>query len=619
MSDSSYIYQMLSTENREIRLLNLASGSRDEPIRCHLSTAALTDYPSYTALSYVWSSPVALISASPEIILDGHHFPVTPNLQSALQHLRPSDGHDSINLWVDAVSICQDDVAERSQQVAMMRDIYAFATGVTIWLGEGDQVSIAAFDTIPIIADKTSWFWQGSEEANSLQHQIIRKYCGDFFFSLQSQYPWFMRVWILQELALASNDPMVVCGWKRTTWSTFVAAWQSVAKDPSLGLVNVQKEWKAPSGESHFLGLTKLDILNTLRQSTQAKTGESLKRLLIMSRTSAATDPRDRIYGLLGLLKEDVQSMPIQVDYRKSCAGVYIDALKHIFTSGEGPNFLSGMHLSGGLVAAPHIASLPASLEQPNLPSWVPDFTRQTSETAWQPSGLAFLPPATMTASGAGQGAKNGEVLEDGRTLQVEGLFVDTIHDVVSLGSTPEAIVHRLPDLEAKAKAAMRMPILFETSIAAQMRRFRASEPLWRILISNKNPKSGYEAAPSSYEHTYLKYFNTGSGKDKLSHESDDALKPEYELGLRACIGRKSFFTTDNGFIGTCVPASRKGDIIAIVFGSPTPFVLRPLLSEGQNVYLLVGTCYTGGIMNGEMVDELYCEDLMDSTKFLLR
>jgi hypothetical protein len=623
MPERGYIYSALSAEHCEIRLLTLAPGGREEAIQCHLSVATLTDQPSYTALSYVWGSPVASVDASPEILLDGHHFPVTSNLHAALQHLRPSDGHDSIALWVDAVSINQSDVEERNQQVAMMRNIYASATDVTIWLGEEDEVSVAAFDAFPIIADKTSWFWQGKDNNNSLRHQQILKHCGDFFFSLQSEYPWFTRVWILQELALASEDPMVVCGWKSTPWSMFIAAWQAIAQEPSLGLVNLQKEWKAPSGESHFVALTKLDVLSTLRQSTQDDTRESLKRLLIMSRTSAATDPRDRVYGLLGLLDKNALdpdlSTPIPVDYRKSCAEVYTDAMRHIFSQGDGPYFLSGVYLSGRSVEAPHIASLPASTEQPTLPSWVPDFTLQTAETAWQPTGLAFLPPATMTASGAGQGAKNGTILEDRRTLQIEGLFVDIMDEVIPLGSTLETFVESLPELEAMTKAAREKPCHFQPPIAAQMHTFRTSEPLWRILISNKNFKAGYEAAPPSYEDTYLTYLGAGSTQDKLSQELDDALKPEYELALRACIGRKSLFTTDNGFVGTCVPRSRKGDVIAIVFGSPAPFVLRRLMEEGEGVYSLVGTCYTGGIMNGEMVDELYCEDRMDSTRFLIR
>jgi hypothetical protein len=229
-----------------------------------------------------------------------------------------------------------------------------------------------------------------------------------------------------------------------------------------------------------------------------------------------------------------------------------------------------------------------------------------------------------MHASGAGQGAKNGTVLADRRTLQVEGLIVDTILDVVSFGSSLQAVKENLVHFEALKSKASRRPCLFPPQTAAYMLRFRNSEPLWRTLISNKHQKSGYEPAPSSYEMMYTSLLDHQPlpKEDQPVDASKCATEPnEYEEILRSCIGKKSFCTTTNGFIGTCVPASRTGDIIAIVFGSPTPFVLRPLPSnpDVEQPYWLIGASYVGGIMDGEIVDELYCEDLMDSTTFLVR
>jgi hypothetical protein len=627
MPNDHHPYHKLSSALREIRLLELQAGGHDEPLQCRLFTASLSRNAEYNALSYVWGDYASSSTFEPTILLDGKSFVVTPNLHVALLHLRPSAGSNSMRLWVDAVCINQNDSIERNSQVAMMQDIYASAAQVTIWLGEEDEDSDTAFDSLHTVIGKEPW----PEDAPSRSR--IRLHCASFFFGLSDRRSWLSRVWILQELAMGRNDPVVVCGRKRALWSTLVAAWRAIAKEALADLGMRQKvslaDSEGPVNEPdvEILSLAKLDVLDNLRQATQAQGGDSLKKLLLISRTSAATDPRDRIYGLLGLLEEvaldPALSIPIVVDYRKSCSEVYTDAMAHIFSTGDGPYFLSGVCLSGGPIPAPHIRSLPASA-QLDLPSWVPDFTRQNFDQTTQPYGYHFHPPTTMHASGAGQGAKNGTVLADRRTLQVEGLIVDTILDVVSFGSSLEAVKENLVHFEALKSKASRRPCLFPPQTAAYMLRFRNSEPLWRTLISNKHQKSGYEPAPSSYETMYTSLLDHQPlpKEDQPVDASECAMEPnEYEEILQSCIGKKSFCTTTNGFIGTCVPASRTGDIIAIVFGSPTPFVLRPLPSnpDVEQPYWLIGASYVGGIMDGEIVDELYCEDLMDSTTFLIR
>src|SRR5699024_9944047 len=84
----------------------------------------------YGALSYVWG-----IDVKPQsIMLDGCTFPVTSNLHAALINLR--DHQIDRVLWVDAISINQDDQDEKSKQIPLMRTIYAQAAHVIVWLGE---------------------------------------------------------------------------------------------------------------------------------------------------------------------------------------------------------------------------------------------------------------------------------------------------------------------------------------------------------------------------------------------------------------------------------------------------------------------------------------------------
>ncbi|RYP91114.1 hypothetical protein DL770_002770 [Monosporascus sp. CRB-9-2] len=645
MSGNSFRYLPLDPERRKIRVLTLQPGAFEEPLHCSISTTDLDTSSVYNALSYVWGDPSSSNIPGNTVLLDGHPFPVTTNLLTALRHLRPPAGAGATALWVDAICINQQDLDERRHQVTMMRDIYASAERVIIWLGEEDDET-DVLDSLPLLA--TQNHRQGND-AKQDQHMVdLVSRCTGFFSGLMDRRPWFSRVWIIQELAMARQDPLVVCGRKSVSWSTLMKAWSFAARAvfTEIGMVRRKGQQsggqKLPGGDLtgenpeepgggdiEVLAKIKVDVLDDLYTTVRSQGGESLRKLLIISRSSEATDPRDRIYALLGLLKpgslEAESKDAITVDYRKPTSEVYTDAMAYIFAQEDGPYFLSGVFLPGVSAPAPHIHGLPSTTRQPDLPSWVPDFSRQEGEKATQPGGFQFHPPAGAGASGAGAGCKNGKRLEDERTLQIEGLFVDTIEQVVPLGTTFDAYIAQLPELECLASAAKQRPCQLGPSVAPLVEGFKDKEPLWRVLIANKDFLSGYDPAPSSYEATYLSLLNQSPKQPKLDGETGFAQPSDYEQCLRGNVGQQSFFTTRSGFVGTCVPDSRRGDIIAILFGSPVPFVLRPaaesiqIAGSDRPSYLLVGASYVSGIMDGEMVDELYCEDLMDSTTFFIR
>jgi hypothetical protein len=63
--------------------------------------------------------------------------------------------------------------------------------------------------------------------------------------------------------------------------------------------------------------------------------------------------------------------------------------------------------------------------------------------------------------------------------------------------------------------------------------------------------------------------------------------------------GRRPFMSS-SGYVGLGPAGMLAGDLIVVLFGSHTPFILRSL--EG-NQYLLVGEAYVHGIMDGEYMD----------------
>ncbi|KAH8893992.1 HET-domain-containing protein [Thozetella sp. PMI_491] len=115
-----------------IRLIELLPGLKTEPLEAIIRTVDLATNPDYDALSYVWGDP----KPYSKLIVNQIHFVLlAENLSNALLSLR--NAKESRILWVDAVCINQDDMAERGHQVNLMRRIYSNATSLRLGQLEG--------------------------------------------------------------------------------------------------------------------------------------------------------------------------------------------------------------------------------------------------------------------------------------------------------------------------------------------------------------------------------------------------------------------------------------------------------------------------------------------------
>lgn len=128
---SAFEYVPLRSDN-EIRLVKLSPAKFHEPITCALVHAPLgsADHP-YEALSYAWGC------AEDQVLIkvNGQPFSVTHNLNTALRYLRKGRKDNETTLWIDAISINQNDEREKTVQVALMTKIYRSADQVIAWLG----------------------------------------------------------------------------------------------------------------------------------------------------------------------------------------------------------------------------------------------------------------------------------------------------------------------------------------------------------------------------------------------------------------------------------------------------------------------------------------------------
>ncbi|KAF2679680.1 hypothetical protein K458DRAFT_265036, partial [Lentithecium fluviatile CBS 122367] len=186
-------YTPLDLTNREIRLVRRCvdrktnTSPKDE---YNISVVSLDSAPAYTALSYVWGSS----ERSREIKCNGKRLPTTDSLYRLLERSRLSDADW---LWADAVCIDQDNLLERSSQVAFMEEIYSRAARVAIYLdGFSDTEANAMYE----LCKYSFRYLQDGTKADSYTRGISM----DQLQSLVKlfSHPWFSRSWVLQELVI---------------------------------------------------------------------------------------------------------------------------------------------------------------------------------------------------------------------------------------------------------------------------------------------------------------------------------------------------------------------------------------------------------------------------------
>jgi len=171
-----------------IRLLRLFP-SQDEktPIRCQLFHHSLLGssrraHP-YDALSYVWGNPDSTksIHVTRNDSTSEYDLLVTDNLHGALTRLR----YETIEriLWIDAVSIDQNNDKEKEHQIQIMSRIYGHATRVFVWLGEREIDSDFAMEQIRLAGSQPLGQFAVDERSRSAVKQLLER-------------PWFRRIWV---------------------------------------------------------------------------------------------------------------------------------------------------------------------------------------------------------------------------------------------------------------------------------------------------------------------------------------------------------------------------------------------------------------------------------------
>ncbi|KAH0553321.1 hypothetical protein GP486_006575 [Trichoglossum hirsutum] len=563
----------LAADYPSLRLLELdltsdAANTDDTIIHATMETYDFRDAPEYEALSYTWGTQ----DESESIKLNGQLFSVTPNLLEALRQLclnQRENGKSKRKLWIDAISINQSNNPEKSQQVMQMKEIYANASQVLMWTGKPDDLTGIAFDTLERFSAE-----DGTRDGSATYRDILdtveeRRAAIHRFI----QRPYFHRAWVVQEV-VAARTAIVLCGSfsisfvrlnnavERMTGSGFIPFSMATSNVTYIGM------WR-----SHFLerdGPNREEILGL--------------RLIMDSRDRKATDPRDKVYSLRGIAN-DVLAAGITVDYDKSIERVYTDCAKHVLKTRPDLRVISA-------VAARHRTESSFL-----LPSWVPNWDGSKYGGGILQRYYRFKPASFFCAAGASK--PRVTMTESSDTISLEGIRLDTIERVIRIKSILAA---RDANSFSVTGASLRE---MAADVASSETYAFTGEPLWkaffRTLTGDRTALSprihdDYRAKFLASVHDW-QFDSEGAGQ-----EISAGAWAEISKSIGAIIEDKDMFLTAKGYLGLAQEGFQTGDIVCILCGGDTPFLLRQATLPNGGEFRLQSECYVHGVMDGEMM-----------------
>ncbi|KAI2469315.1 heterokaryon incompatibility protein-domain-containing protein [Annulohypoxylon bovei var. microspora] len=537
--------------------------------------------PAFEALSYVWGSPtepvkVVVEVVSPDSTLIKDEFLISRNLATALRCLRYVDVPRAI--WADAICINQEDYEERAKQVLMMGDIYHLAQKVVAFLGPEQEDSDIAFEVIeqiggtvdvdfgsgivrPSSSDSVEPEWADMKQELRLNEREIMS----IYHLIRCE--WFERLWIRQEIGLGEREGVLQCGHKQIRWRLFCKAIFVISRKPMVADRFNPAQWRM---FRECLGQADTVALYSKRRFRFS----NLRRQI---RASKCSDQRDRIYGIMGQLRE-IGSISFVPDYSKSVVEVYTDATRKYIEHFDKLEILSQCELR----------TPGSSLD---LPSWVPDWSSYMLSSQVH----ALLPPIFDILPAVAS--------IDDRLLRAHGIRCDTVSHVLHIyepqpDASPTEIAQALQKLLSEAENKV---VLYDARGSHEYILEAYTRALWVGNFGDRwFPPASHEPFYNDCLSLVRALINTNSEEQLyLQRENSEVC---LNRAHDACISRALFITKD-GHIGLAPASIAAGDELCLVFSYSKPIALRPVskvLDDQNPTYKVVGECYLDGMMLGE-------------------
>jgi hypothetical protein len=610
-----------------IRLLRILPGAPEDSIAAALEYHDLASPPIYDALSYCWGAQQNLESIS----VDGKDgFMVSKHLYHAMRRLRRTDRPRLI--WIDVICVNQTNIPERNRSVQLMWKIYANAARVIVWVGEVESEKATCRRLFgPKSQQDSQLVWCTQPGLAALGHDHVKRKLDDKLRELERQSytnggdVWWKRLWVIQEFTQAREHPTVYLGPHAISWDFFASLMQT---------------------ENH----DRLPLFKHLR----LQGNQSLLQLLTMAREFFCSDPRDRVYALLGLI-EGGQTF-IQPDYGAPVATVYEDATFYLLqTEGHLDLLLDDRLGRNGT----------------DYPTWVPLFTmlrgRHLVRSKDEYDAGPGKPQISLVAAPSDCARCN---CATGRALSMGGLFFGKIARRAREATLPgKNTLHRrgandqiekpelTRDLQTMEQVFAEMEVDFSKPSKESLNGLDRSTDLGYLMIDYMF--GGARSAVDQFEQADHIHLREDNKSNILQEAAKLASKHNFEL-TEACklnllitavwenafltlrhdglytpdedarrllnceqqvyqatpaeLRERDFFITEDGFIGMGPATLEVGDEIIVPFGASRPFILR---KHGDH-YALIGDAVVPGIMNGQLMN-LHGEGGVQAQEYLLK
>jgi hypothetical protein len=340
-------------------------------------------------------------------------------------------------------------------------------------------------------------------------------------------------------------------------------------------------------------------VLGKIQQSEQ-KTTQPFLHLLDLSRSFDVTEPKDKIFGLLGFSAVGVApGLPSPwLDppaYASSVEDIYTSIANQILDQEQSLDVLSyTSHCEADSPTNPKLPSWVANWNTENIIFPLTGFHENYKHQAGRFKKMTILPSQNLNI------------------LRLRGIMVDEVID-----STPRIC---RTDLSVSTLALRDLlewctkQGLYPSTMAITLTAGRNRQG---GLLVNKEEHIGNLCAfllqldPCWLENTWpaeaptLRKLMNDHGNADISKE-----------GLWRFCTHRSAFMTKSGKLGLGPGAVRKGDLLVVLWGGQVPYILRRG-TEGEAWYNFVGECYVDGLMNGEVATHQedgqgYVEDVFE-------